>query len=175
MRLDLEKKQQQEEEERQRVRDVDCNLASNFTNFQYRNSIYGYEGYGSASTSAYGYGYGGYHQMPSYEQTDITEFVSPGLEFQHSTYQSFTPTGTFSQPENNHTDVKLESFSELLQGRYTEPEVDSTILPEVSPDITNARQSASEDKPSQNTEEAQAENFGEIIKKTMVESVTAWT
>jgi len=170
MRLDLEKKQQQEEEERRRVRDsTDCNLSANFTNFQYRNSIYGYEGYGSASTSAYGYGYGGYHQMQSYEQSDITDFVSPGLEFQHSSYQSFTPTVTFPQPESHgNNEGKLESFSELLQGRYPETEVATSMLPENSESVN-----LSQEKSSQNTDESQGENFGEIIKKTMVESVTA--
>ncbi|XP_046677366.1 uncharacterized protein LOC124365431 [Homalodisca vitripennis] len=168
MRLDLEKKQAQEEEEAAQRRQVNLSLrdsaeacahSGNFPEFPYRDSLYSYDGYDSQN-STFSYGYSGY--MPTYEHTDVSDFVSPGLEFQHSSYQSFS-----SSVDNNHytnNETKLESFSELLQGRYTDGD----------PELPNATESnsRSQEKPSQSTDECQSENFGEIIKKTMVESVT---
>uniref|UniRef100_A0A1B6F830 Cysteine/serine-rich nuclear protein N-terminal domain-containing protein n=1 Tax=Cuerna arida TaxID=1464854 RepID=A0A1B6F830_9HEMI len=173
MRLDLEKKQAQEEEEAAQRRQVNLSLrdsaescahSGNFPEFPYRDSLYSYDGYDSQN-STFSYGYSGY--MPTYEHTDVSDFVSPGLEFQQSSYQSFSSTANFPSVDNNHytnNETKLESFSELLQGRYTDGDAE---LPSAA-----ESHSRSQEKPCQTTDECQNENFGEIIKKTMVESVT---
>uniref|UniRef100_A0A1B6KXP7 Cysteine/serine-rich nuclear protein N-terminal domain-containing protein n=1 Tax=Graphocephala atropunctata TaxID=36148 RepID=A0A1B6KXP7_9HEMI len=162
MRLDLEKKQAQEEEEaaqRRQVRESaeSCAHSGSFPEFPYREGLYSYEGYDSQNPT-FSYGYSGY--MPTYEHTDVTDFVSPGLEFQQSSYQPFATTANFPAVDNTqytNNETKLESFSELLQARYTDGgDNGDTEL----------------DSRSQGTDEGQSENFGEIIKKTMVESAT---
>lgn len=174
MRLDLEQKQAQEEEAAQR-RQLNlsletCAQQSNFSSFPYRDSIYGYQTYETSNSAAFNYNYSAY--MPTYEHTDVQEFVSSGLELQQPTYQSFPSHAPFSQVEDNHyesSETKLESFSELLQGRYTETE--STVLSGSEEIVVTDTESQEKSCPS--SEDCQSENFGEIIKKTMVESVSA--
>lgn len=62
-----------------------------------------------------------------------------------------------------------ESFSELLSGRYPE----CSVLEETQShsQAEPPEPHTSKEKPQDETE---GDNFGEIIKKTMVESVTAW-
>lgn len=172
MRLDLEQKQAQEEEAAQRrqlnLSHEACAQQSNFSSFPYRDSIYGYQSYETTNSAAFSYNYSGY--MPTYEQTDMQEFVSPSLEFQQTPYQSFPAHVPFSQVESNHyqnNETKLESFSEMLQGSYADTE---TNVLSSSEDIV-LTDSESQEKPSLSSEDCQSENFGEIIKKTMVESV----
>lgn len=180
MRLELEKKQAQEEEAARRL---DLNLSSgveiescvhggSFTNFHYRDDLYGYQPYEPPpANSGFSYNYAGQY-TPAYDQPDTSDLVPPGLEFQHSSgsYESFTNAIGFSHMEPNRypsTETKLESFSELLQGRYSEPE--PSLL---EGEDTMVTESESQEK-AISSEECEAENFGEIIKKTMVESVTA--
>lgn len=180
MRLELEKKQAQEEEAARRL-DINlssgvevesCVHAGNFTNFHYREDLYGYQPYEPPpASSSFSYNYSG-HYTPTYDQPDTSDLVPPGLEFQHppGSYESFTNAIGFSQMEPNRypiAETKLESFSELLQGRYSEPE--PSLL---EGEDTMATESESQEKAT-SSEECEAENFGEIIKKTMVESVTA--
>lgn len=177
MRLDLEQKQAQEEEAAQR-RQLNLSLRDNletcaqqgFTGFPYRDSIYGYQSYEATNSAAFSYSYSGY--MPTYEHTDVQEFVSSGLELHQTTYQSFPSHAPFSQVDDNHyenNETKLESFSELLQGRYSETE--STVLSGSEEIVVTDTESQEKSCPS--SEDCQSENFGEIIKKTMVESVSA--
>lgn len=80
------------------------------------------------------------------------------------------------QPLNNVVQQmgKLEPFSELLAGRYSyygEVEQDATTA-NYHPTKDEPDKGASSEEPSENTEECD-ENFGEIIKKSMVETVSA--
>lgn len=125
-------------------------------------------------------------QNHSYEvsHSETTDFSS-SLGFQ--SYQPFTPAAiNFPQaalPGNSYStpEVKLESFSELLESRYGEVSAESTTRSqeqvatkaEASTDLVKVETETSQDKPLQAADDVQSENFGEIIKKTMVESVTA--
>lgn len=182
MRLELEKKQAQEEEETAQRLDVNlgtgvevesCVHNGSFTNFHYRDDLYGYQPYEAPSSSnGFSYGYTG-HYTPTYDQSNVTDSVPPTIEFQNpsTTYDPFTNPVGFSQLDPTRfssTDNRLESFSELLQGRYNDP--DPSLL---EGEDTIGTESESQEKPETITGDCEAENFGEIIKKTMVESVTA--
>ncbi|CAH0382542.1 unnamed protein product [Bemisia tabaci] len=122
------------------------------------------------TSTNFSYSYG--HYGSTYGQADNE---LPPLEFHPHpiTYDQF-PSSTsllYSQPSSNeqlcfasNSETKLESFSELLQSRFLEPNVATTN--EVHVDAN----SQGENNP--NTLE-ECENFGEIIKKTMVESASA--
>lgn len=110
---------------------------------------------------------------------EATDFSS-SLDFQ--SYQPFTPAAiNFPQAANSYSapEVKLESFSELLEGRYTETAAESSnrtqepVVAEVRTDPVKAETETSQEKSHQASGDVKSENFGEIIKKTMVESVTA--
>lgn len=171
MRLDLEKKQAQEEEEAaQRQLNLSFrNSESCLASFSYPDSLYSYQTYDLPNTSSLSYGYNGY--MPTYEQMDTMDFLPTGLEFQAPSYQSFVPPISFTQVENDNYvngETKLESFSEMLEGQYSETE--NAVLP--NNDVATTSGSTNE-KSSQNKEDSQSENLGDIIKKSLVNSVTA--
>lgn len=168
MRLDLEKKQAQEEEEAaQRQLNLSFrNSESCVASFSYPDSLYSYQTYDLPNTSSLSYGYNGY--MPTYEQMDAMDFIPNGLEFQPSSYQPFVSPISFTQVENDNylnTETKLESFSEMLEGQYSETE--NAVLQ--NNDLATTSGSTNENK-----EGSQSENLGEIIKKSLVNSVTAW-
>lgn len=167
MRLDLEKKQAQEEEEAaQRQLNLSFrNSESCVASFSYPDSLYSYQTYDLPNTSSLSYGYNGY--MPTYEQMDAMDFLPNGLEFQPSSYQPFVSPISFTQVENDNylnTGTKLESFSEMLEGQYSETE--NAVLQ--NNDLATTSGSTNENK-----EVSQSENLGEIIKKSLVNSVTA--
>lgn len=171
MRLDLEKKQAQEEEEAaQRQLNLSFrNSESCLASFSYPDSLYSYQTYDLPNTSSLSYGYNGY--MPTYEQMDAMDFLPTGLEFQAPSYQSFVPPISFTQVENDNyvnSETKLESFSEMLEGQYSETE--NAVLP--NNDVATTSGSTNE-KSSQNKEGSQSENLSDIIKKSLVNSVTA--
>ncbi|RZF32147.1 hypothetical protein LSTR_LSTR004010 [Laodelphax striatellus] len=199
MRLELEKKQNQEEEVARRLEishesghEVDSSCVHNggFTNFHYHDDLYGgYTNYDNpasavAASSADGFG-GGYSYTSHYQSPvpppplgyDSAELVTPGLESYTESHQSASYETPFSAPAMSFppidqsryppaaADNKLESFTDLLQGRYADA---SSLL---DADVTHSQsQPAVDDKA---PDQCEVENFGEIIKKTMVESVTA--
>lgn len=125
--------------------------------------------------SNFSYAYG--HYGPTYCQT---ENELPSLEFhaQPINYDQFPPSSSLIYNQHSteeplcfpsNSESKLESFSELLQGRFIEP----SICPESMTDAHLDTSSQEEEKPSSCLEECETENFGEIIKKTMVESASA--
>lgn len=121
-------------------------------------------------------------------------------EFHHHNngYDTFSSQNEFAEVKNEqqYTSLhpvcpvggKLESFSELLQGRYGYPAYDdssgSYVAPLTHADATPANgqdikcegsniDGSSVPQTSNDTNDDCDENFGEIIKKTMVETVSA--
>ncbi|XP_075212512.1 AXIN1 up-regulated 1 [Lycorma delicatula] len=186
MRIELEKKQSQEEEAARRLdvntgtanQEVDsCVHSGNFSNFHYRDDLYsGYGNYDNTNGGGFSYSYSN-HYTPTvaYEQQDPPDLVPPGLEFQHQapSYDTFSSPMSFPPLDQTSryptSETKLESFSELLQGRYPE----SSLLEGEDTLGTEGESQSHEGKHETSTDECEVENFGEIIKKTMVESVTA--
>ncbi|XP_014259397.1 uncharacterized protein LOC106672456 [Cimex lectularius] len=153
MRLEMEKKR--EEEVSILALPLSDDNQSNFQNFPYRDDLYSFS-FDQGQSTNFNYTYNNYS---SQYNTDM----SSNIDFHHQPYDNFHQSFTTEHryPEDN----KLESFSELLQGRYSENVLDSlTSLPEDLPSTSN--KSIVQD-------DCEAENFGEIIKKTMVESATA--
>ena len=110
-------------------------------------------------------GFSGYRQEVSYTNYPFEAgFSYPSYGYQpyeidFQQYESFQ--GSFRYPEE-----KTDTFSELLTpNRYPE-----SSLQQVQGEDPSQEEPHSVDKPQ---EEPDVENFGEIIKKTMVESVTA--
>lgn len=186
MRIELEKKQSQEEEAARRLdvnssatggQEVDsCVHSGNFSNFHYRDDLYGAYGYDNPNSGAFNYNYSNhYTPTTTYEQQDPSDLVPPGLEFQHQapSYDTFSSPMSFPSldqtPRYPSGETKLESFSELLQGRYAE----TSLLDGEDTLGTEGESQSHEGKHETSTDECEVENFGEIIKKTMVESVTA--
>lgn len=145
MRIEMEKKQEQEEEARKS------------------------DAFGGATTSSQGYREDVVY--PNYQ-------FDPGFSYPTYPYQqAYDPH--FHQYDSFHSNFrygedKAETFSELLSGgRYAEGVVDElhTQGQDENQSGENQLQPVPSDKPQ---EESDSENFGEIIKKTMVESATAW-
>ncbi|XP_066589424.1 uncharacterized protein Axud1 [Prorops nasuta] len=108
------------------------------------------------------------HSSSSYETTSYAQDESTGS--QYTNLNSVQPVNTIVQQMG-----KLEPFSELLSGRYSyygelEPQNHSTY--HVSAAKNETEKSEESQKRLEGTAECD-ENFGEIIKKSMVETVSA--
>ncbi|BES88586.1 cysteine-serine-rich nuclear protein [Nesidiocoris tenuis] len=122
-------------------------------------SYYHYESPANGSTSSFStYQYNSYAQQPQYT-TELPEFHNSGAP----TYETFQPP--FVSETRCYEEPKLESFSDLLQGRYSDSALEPLVLQDHSvPSVA---------KDPNHQQEEESENFGEIIKKTMVESASA--
>ncbi|KAF6215065.1 hypothetical protein GE061_009814 [Apolygus lucorum] len=156
MRLEMEKKREQEEEAAARRDGLDNHPHPPGPSYSYDMTYYQYEGStANGSTSSFsGYQYNTYSQTQY--PPDLTEFHNPG----GGPYEGFQ-TQFATEPRCYSEEPKIESFSDLLQGRYPESSLEPMGLTEHSV------------KPPNPEDEVETENFGEIIKKTMVESATA--
>lgn len=110
-----------------------------------------------------------------------------GGTFQQTSYEHFNatpPTGNFIQKENQYTSLnpigsnnKIESFSELLHNRYNYTNYeDPQSFPSINPSGDNLNERSEKSETTNSTATAAEdcdENFGEIIKKSMVETVSA--
>lgn len=97
------------------------------------------------------------HEPPFPNPTPGTQFDPEVKDSQYTNLHTVCPLGG-----------KLESFSELLQGRYGYSGYDdppSTYVSHITPELPAPAQTDASDECD--------ENFGEIIKKTMVETVSA--
>lgn len=113
----------------------------------------------------------------------IPEFTQKPLDgsFHHQQqqppYENFTNENFTESKENQYTSLnpvtstnKIESFSELLNGRYGSYPTYEGEFSNLNETSQNGAEKSNEN--STNSEEAD-ENFGEIIKKSMVETVSA--
>ncbi|KAL1123851.1 hypothetical protein AAG570_001622 [Ranatra chinensis] len=160
----------------------------------YRDEVYasGGGGYGYERSSDFNYGYSGggggdgsgqhyathpYHHAAPPDVGHFSQQPTPySTQFPHQpAFDHRYPQDSASSSSNNsgtppsHDANKLESFSELLQ-RPPPP------APGYPDSVLEGMASLHDDQPvgdTKSVEEAQVENFGEIIKKTMVETVTA--
>lgn len=128
-------------------------------------------------------------------QSNNPEYHAPSNNYAYRSSDPCYPHATDVKEPNQYTNLnsaayplsnKLESFSELMQGRYTynsyesgenmqpvAPAAEQVNSAESNSNSTPMAESSTSACPPQANASENDENFGEIIKKTMVETVSA--